>query len=166
MAKHCKYCRYISDYIDGELSVRMADRLILHMETCGRCREMLARFSGIDEDIGILSEIEPSPDFNRRFWRTLDGQRERGFQTSFAWLFSGWRPALAAAAAIMIVFGTVILHGNRFLSKNVTAGAPVSEMAMAKNLDLFENYDMIENLSMLEHFDEISAPISTTGENS
>lgn len=166
MAKHCKYCCYISDYIDGELSARMADRLILHMETCGKCQDMLARFTGIGEDIGMLSGIEPSPDFNRRFWRMLDAKHEKGFQISFAWLFSGWRPALAAAALIMIVFGTVILHGNRFLSGNVPTDAPASEMTMAKNLDLFENYGMIENLSMLEHFDEISAAIPATGGNS
>jgi len=166
MVKHCKYCRYISDYIDGELPVRMADRLILHMESCGKCRDMLALFSGIDEDIGVLSGIEPSPDFNRRFWRTLDAKQEKESQISFGWFFSRWRPALAAAAVIMIVFGTVILHGNRFFSRDVPANIPASEMAMANNLDLFENYDMIDNLFLLEHFDEISAPISTMNGNS
>lgn len=166
MAKHCKFNRYISDYIDGELSARVADRLILHMEFCGNCRKLLESFSEITEDIRAVPGIEPSPDFNRRFWRTLDARREKGFQISFAWLFSGWKPALAAAAIIIIVFTTILLHGNRFLSGDVPAVAPASDIAMAKNLDLFEHYDIIENISMLEHFDEISAQISAVRGNS
>lgn len=157
MDKSCKYSPYISDHIDGELSARMAELLTRHMETCAGCRKMYARFSMIDKEINTISEIDPSPDFNRRFWRTLDAQRGKRFQFSFAGLFSGWRPALAAAAILMIVFGTVLLNGNRFLSKDIPTNNPIDEVLMTKNLDLFEDYDMIDNLPMLENFDAISA---------
>lgn len=157
MTKHCKYSPYVSDAIDGELSEKMKARLMRHMETCVDCRKMYERFAMIDKEIGTLCEIDPSMDFNRRFWRALDAQRGKKFRLSFAGLFSGWRPALATAAVLMIIFGTVMLHGNRFFNKDIPADNPASELVMAENLDLFEDYDMIDNLPMLEHFDEISA---------
>jgi|GEM_PF-6772584 len=158
MARKCKYRHYVSDAVDGELSEEMKARIMAHMELCEECRRLYKRFAHLDQEIAALPEIDPPPDFQLRLWQAIDGKGRKGFMHRFNGFFSGWRPALTAAALVFIfVIATIVLHGRQIAYKNVSEIVPANDFAVAQHLDLFEDYDIINNLPMLEHFDEISA---------
>lgn len=60
--------RYISEYIDGELSPAIACELERHLWTCADCRALLREYQtlvSVTRLLGPRQAREPSPDFTK-----------------------------------------------------------------------------------------------------
>jgi anti-sigma factor RsiW len=94
----CNTAHLISALMDGELPEIEANRLRRHIRACTACSANLEALVQNDALIRKLPEIEPSEQFDRTFWSTveaIDRQREKRSWWRF-WL-SGWRPVAAGA---------------------------------------------------------------------
>jgi anti-sigma factor RsiW len=92
----CNTAHLISALMDGELPEIEANRLRRHIRACTACSANLEALVQNDALIRKLPEIEPSEQFDRTFWSTveaIDRQREKRSWWRF-WL-SGWRPVAA-----------------------------------------------------------------------
>ena len=148
MSYKCKYSRYISAFIDGEMPEDRAEVMRLHVEKCAACHEMMLLSLQLDGHVQNMPAIEPSAGFDRAFKRKLDEQKQKRFEWSFFTGAFGWRPLAATAAVLLVLISALLVYRGAFVSPL----AP-DEIMMAGNLDLYENYDMIQHLDLLEDLD-------------
>lgn len=149
MTSPCKKEVLLSAYLDGELPQPQSDAIAKHLESCPRCRQILASLKHTNDMVQGLATLEPSAQFDRTFWQKVDTLEKR--RKRYAWLrylFSGWRPVLAGGLAGMVAL-VIYTSGSKALSPE--------EMFIAEHMELLENYDMIGNLEMLEHWESIEA---------
>jgi len=145
----CKDANLLSALMDDELPPEDSAAVRRHLETCPGCRDRYAALMRTDATIKGMAALEPSPDFDRTFWRKVADLEDRG--KSRAWLRSwltGWRPLLAsglaaAAAAVILIYSGQV------------GGPTPEEVFIAQNMELLENYDVLEHLDMLEQLDAV-----------
>jgi predicted anti-sigma-YlaC factor YlaD len=78
-------------YQDGELSAENEKAIKTHLDVCEVCRKEEKLLSESWEMLGDLKSIEPSPNFEARFWARV--RQEESKQT-------GWRSLLPAALGL------------------------------------------------------------------
>jgi tetratricopeptide (TPR) repeat protein len=109
--------KLINDYIDGDLSRDQETALKSHLESCPDCRGLLRDFQKIRRDARELPSVAPSP---ITWQKILAGVREAGEEAPSpraekkGWISLIWRPiglryALAAALALVIIGGGLIV---------------------------------------------------------
>lgn len=150
MRRKCKYSRYLSAFIDGEMTEERAEPLRLHVEKCEVCREIMLLSLQLDGQLQKMPEIEPSEEFDRAFRRRLEAQKQKSHGWTLFTDFFKWRPVVAAAAVLVVLVSGVLIYRGAFVS-------PIApkEIQIASNLDLYENYDMIQHLDLLENLNAI-----------
>ncbi len=137
----------------GEVSPEVQE----HVRNCADCAGELA---SLQQTMNLLDEWqapEPSPYFSTRLKARLREESVAPRQTWLAWLR---RPALAAAAAVLIAVGVGLLemspfsHDHNTLANNdsvVRVNAPdtaVSDLQyLDKNADLFADFDALDGQS-------------------
>ena len=143
----CKDERLLSALIDNELPAKQAAAVQRHLAGCPQCQQRLEALQRSDAMLRGLESLTPSADFDRTFWRKVDGLQKAeagGFRLRY-WL-SGWRPVLAAGVAAGLAVA-IFLHGHQ--QQRLSA----EEVSIAQNMELLQNYDMIDHLDMLEKLD-------------
>ncbi len=150
MRRKCKYSRYLSAFIDGEMTEERAEPLRLHVEKCEVCREIMLLSLQLDGRLQQLPEIEPSEEFDRAFRQRLAAQKQKRHGWPFFTDFFKWQPIVAAAAVLVVLVSGVLIYRDA----SVSPAAP-KEMQIASNLDLYENYDMIQHLDLLENLNAV-----------
>jgi hypothetical protein len=136
--------------MDGELSGEKAARVRSHLETCEDCRKEIESFQIVDSLFLGIREIEPSGGFERSFWRKVADIEEKKTHRSFwGFVFSGWRPYLATALAVVLVAGFFFLRGRSL------PGPGPEEILIAEQLELLVDFDLINQLDLLENWDAI-----------
>ncbi len=147
----CKDETLLSALMDDELPPEHCAAVRRHLETCPACQRRYTALLRTDAMVKGMAPLEPSPDFDRGFWRKIAELEDRGRgRARFRSWLAGWRPlfasGLAAAAAAVI-----------FIYSAQDRGPTPEEVFIAQHMDLLENYDVIEHLDMLEQFDAIEA---------
>lgn len=146
----------LSAYSDGQLPEKETARVRRHLESCASCRKLvadIARMRRLMQDVG---EVEPSPEFDRNFWRKVQllgpsHSRKPWFQ----WPDFGFRPAWAAlaAASLVLAMGLALHFGQGNTPK--TAGLDAASLQIAEDMELYEELDMIRHLDLLENWDAV-----------
>lgn len=142
----------LSAWMDGALSADQAAEVGRHLDQCPACRKEHAALAAVDRLLKEVPEISPSPDFSRNFWKKLDAaQSRRGRITRFfETFFNSWRPALAAAAALVVLgAGSVLLY--RAGEKKNDSAMPV----IAENMQFYADYELLENLELFENWEAV-----------
>ncbi len=157
MHRACKHCRKeLVAYHDGELSERVRQRVSEHLDRCADCRTELDALRTALALLAAPPEIEPSADYDRRFWdkirhiRTERAENRARLADGF-WRLLSRRSALAGAAALAVCVCLATLIAVR--SPRQPSG---EELVIAQNIDLFENLEIIEKSEALEQFELIS----------
>lgn len=128
-----------------------------HLRSCAACAAELA---SLQQTMSLLDEWqapEPSPYFNTRLQARLREESLASGREWFAWLR---RPAIAAAAAVLIAVGVGLLELSPFDHENNTLatsngvhaqGSAVSDLQyLDKNADLFADFDALDGQSATE----------------
>jgi anti-sigma factor RsiW len=150
MQSNCRFEKYISPYIDGELGPQQTADIRVHLNSCTVCHALYRKYAGADERLRSLESIPVSSEFDRAFWRKADQQDQRRRRFGLGW---GFRPALAAAATLLLVAGLLFLP-----SDTRKAGLSAEQVVIAENLDFFSDYEVVRHLDLLENWDEINEP--------
>lgn len=129
-----------------------------HLRSCAACSAELA---SLQQTMSLLDEWqtpEPSPYFATRLRAQL---REEAIAPRRDWLAWARRPAVAAAAAVLIAVGVGLLELSPFRaeSNKENGGAHVTTQASAvtdlqyldKNADLFADFDALDGQSSTEN---------------
>ena len=144
-------------YLDRELERAEHDAVDAHLRECEACRAALERQRGLALALAGLPRIEPSPQFEARFWARLSRQRDAAASAGLAGWLSPRRLALslggAAAAAAALVLAMQLGSGP----------GPVPELdadwevvADADSYELFtEDLELLEVLEILEAWDAV-----------
>jgi len=156
----CPFLKKLSLYIDRELPENQADHVRQHIVTCHECQQALEKWQFADHMIAGLEPIEPSAQFEQKFWEKInslkDKRRKRwSFLNSGIW---GLRPALAAAAAAVIV-----VAGITYYVESSSPQLTSEDLTISENLEFYSDLDMLSHLDMLEHWNEV---MSTHGQSS
>ncbi len=106
----------MAEYVQGDLSTAGADSIRRHIESCPACSREHEAFVKSWELLDDWKDVEPSSDFNARFWSLADAQENAGmvkhpspmekFLSSFLSLFTfrvpAWSVAVLLIAAIYL----------------------------------------------------------------
>lgn len=122
----------LQEYIDGCLSPAAAVPLQHHLDACPTCRAELAVFTSATRLVRALPEVA-SP---ARVREAVAAEQRR--RTRRVPAFLGWRPALAAAAALIAVGGLALLRHSpqAELSPTVAQAPAAPQMPVSDSLDV------------------------------
>lgn len=130
----------ISGYVDGSINHNQEAALKAHLESCPDCRELLRDFQKIVEQAKGLPSLSPSP----LAWQKIAAgvreakkgeflpAREKRSWFTLNWSPAGLRYALAAAMALVIVGGGLIV-GLRSRQGGGEAGYALAKLKEAQN---------------------------------
>ncbi|MCL2209276.1 MAG: zf-HC2 domain-containing protein [Treponema sp.] len=128
----CPEPQLISDYMDGELPSPWKEKLESHLSECSVCREKLDSFRGFFN--WKHDEQELMEESKKAVWKKL---QSRPVQTLRTYNAGVWQrklsvplPALAAAAAVVLLFGAMIW----VRSGSANGGNTVNSFANAPNV--------------------------------
>jgi anti-sigma factor RsiW len=145
----CKNESLLSALSDGELSGEESEAIRHHLESCPLCRQRFEGMRKADAVVRGVALIDPSPDFDRVFWRKIaDLENREKSRFRIGSLLSGWRPFFATGVAAAITAAILIYTGQ---NKNSTQ----DEAVIAQNIELLQDYDVIEQLDILEHWNDL-----------
>ena len=114
----------ISMLIDGELDEEKAAEVRAHIAACPDCAAVYALLSGVG---GALEEDVPAG-LHEKIMKSVDqAERVKKAQRRFTVL----RPALTAAACLVVIVGTILLTGNLMHSRKA---APETAMSLASGV--------------------------------
>lgn len=151
MSKLCPVEIQLSAFLDGELSELENQRIKQHLEGCRFCRQALAELSAADGMVQELEVLEPSPGFERAFWRQIADLEEK--QQVRWWqhlLRPGWRPVLATGLAAGLVVGLFFITG-------VDNAVSLEDRFVAENIDFLNDYEVIRDLDILQNWEALEA---------
>lgn len=88
----------LSAYLDNELSEKERLEIERHIEICRDCREEIETLSSLNNNLlNLKEEIEPSSNFNMKFWERVKAEDERKKIGLF------WLPIPATAVLLLII---------------------------------------------------------------
>jgi len=130
----------IMGYVDGRLKESERAEVEKHLASCASCRLRVSEFRSVNELLGELPQIEPSPAFDTRVRaRVAALPKKRGW---WGWFAPSPRVAFAAS---MLLLATVWLGR----STSVPVIPPTDEAQIDQNLPALENYDVISDFGPL-----------------
>jgi anti-sigma factor (TIGR02949 family) len=100
---------HIEAYVDRELAREDTNALEKHLAACGHCRRELALAERVRSELRALPELECDDRVTDEVIGQIEGPRHRAPLRSPSWWLGGrLRPALAVAAAVLIITASVV----------------------------------------------------------
>jgi predicted anti-sigma-YlaC factor YlaD len=154
MNNKCPFSEKLSLYIDGELTNEASERIRRHLQSCSACENELNRFQSVNQMLDEIKKIEPSPDFERAFWRKINSIKEKKKKKWSLKDFGLWRlrPILAGATVV----ATIAMVAMLYVEKGASKWNP-EDLAISKDLQFYSDLDIVSHLDMLENWDEIKS---------
>lgn len=141
----------ISLYGDAVLTREEKERVDVHVETCARCRALLAEHKKTWDVLGAWQQIEPPSDYVSRFW-TVCTTQEKWYESLFrlAATITRSRKLAYSVALVLLLIAVVPVSVYRYI-ENVEARAFVislseDEWEMIENLDLLAELDVLDSM--------------------
>lgn len=109
----------LSAYLDNELSQEEKQKVSEHLKNCKNCVEEIKVLSKLNNLVNKQKEIEPSSNFNMKFWERVRKDEDK----KKAGLF--WLPLPATAILLFIIlfqltnFSYALLNNKDFEVKNI-----------------------------------------------
>lgn len=119
---------------EDELTLVEREALESHMESCTACHVAYDEFVRVMEAVQGLPKMEAGPEFAEGVWsriRAVESPRARGVRFAWSWSWASFRPALAAAACLVVVGGVVAYLQNQGGPSSVANPSPVTEQRQA-----------------------------------
>lgn len=152
----CKKIKeHLVSYLDKELEANIKDEVEKHLESCNECSAHFKEIKKSFEMVGDFGEIEPSADFDKKFFAKLDALKEEkkefdvhGLLEKIKDFLFGYRriPAYAVSAVVVLLLAFVFM--NKFVMEP-------REMEVANLYELLSNYEVINDIELIENLDVI-----------
>ena len=165
--------KLLSPLIDGELPAAHAREVREHLGKCPQCAREFRLLTSPWDALLAHKDIEPSPDFEERFWRRLRDEQVRVTEirpAAFTWrrLFK-WSPAIAAGFLLAFFAGWMSAGGGATPTAAVKPAPTAqtddkndwddtlttSELAFLTDYEMIEQIDLLKALPVLQT-DELS----------
>ena len=134
-------------YVDGRLKESERGDVEKHLAVCTACRVRANEFRSVNDLLGELPMIEPSPAFDVRVRARVAAEPVK--QNWWAWV---WPSPRIAFAASMLLLATIWI-GSRPSNVNTTNGGSngtIPQSIDPNDLPVLENYDILANFEPLE----------------
>jgi anti-sigma factor RsiW len=131
----------LGDFVDGTLTPERAGGVEAHVRNCVRCRATVADFTAIREAARTLEPQMPAAHVWTHIAAALEQeQRHRATAPATWWrLASGalaWKPLVAAAAMVVVLFGGTWLAWHDASSRAGNRPAATTAINVARSIDL------------------------------
>jgi anti-sigma factor RsiW len=140
------YNHELDAYLDGELDPRTSEVLQAHLPGCGACSAALGRRECLEHGLRSLPPVEPSPQFEARFWARLaraeerPSWRERWFRVPrLAWVAGG--AALVLGLALLVSLRDPALSAQDWA---IVADAEGFDLVLEADPELLAALDVLE----------------------
>ncbi len=132
--------KMISLYLDNELKEAQKQEMLLHIDSCPKCRKNFEFTNEILQNLRSEDHIDVSPYFFQKLQRRIKENENREFFPLFNPRF-----AFASAAALSIIIGSSFfagaLIGNDYLAQtDKSETASIQEAKSALKLETLEEY--------------------------
>ena len=67
----CRYSKYLSRYVDGELSAEKMAEVREHIQRCSFCSQQIQEMEKVNKIMGVLKEVDVSPSYEYKFQMKL-----------------------------------------------------------------------------------------------
>src|SRR5262249_28293922 len=125
-----------------------------HLASCHACSVQVNEFRAVNDLLGELPMVEPSPEFDVRVRARVAAEPVRQSWWSWAWP----SPRVAFAASALLV--AILWLGYR--SEHATQPIPVDEAEMMQDLSVIEDHDTLSNFEPLK---SLPGPVDTEDTN-
>lgn len=122
-----KECRATRQEIDqSELHQRLGDPALQHIASCPACRDFHGERTRLRELVGSLEPVVAPGDFDMRLRARIAARQDTAARSSFFQRFIVSTPAMAAAALVVMLAGSIVwlVQRQRDQQSTLTAGAP------------------------------------------
>jgi anti-sigma factor RsiW len=153
----------LKPFLDGKLSGDESFGVRSHLASCRDCASKLKSTEWIEILPALDEMIEPSEDFNARFYEKLEArQRQPDYSKRpdrsvwsrlMAWGWP-WRLAAVGTLATLIVAG---IYFGKSPSEALDRSAVYYDIGVTENLPLLQEMTLINNLDLLENLDAIES---------
>src|SRR5262249_19223051 len=126
-----------------------------HLAACSACSVQVNEFRAVNDLLGELPIVEPSPEFDVRVRSRLAAEPVKQKQTWWSWAWPSPRVAFAATALL----AAVLWLGYR--KESVTPPIPpeVADEQLMQDLPVIEDHDTLSNFEPLK---ELPPPVDAS----
>jgi predicted anti-sigma-YlaC factor YlaD len=143
MAMNCRRIqKKLSAFQDGELNADERVIVSMHLQNCPFCRSVYADMEEAWQSLNVITEIEPSPGFNRDLYRKIHTAANQHQRQWFPWLLQLF-PTPAATMAILLI-GVLLgaFLGNSIVTVGpLSIGNQISYSQTLREVDFFKAFD-------------------------
>ncbi|MEK6335329.1 MAG: hypothetical protein AABM67_10290 [Acidobacteriota bacterium] len=128
-------CRATRREIDeSELHQRLSDPALSHVQSCEACREFQGERARLRELVGSLDPVRAPGDFDMRLRARIAAEESRAPRASLFQRFVVSTPAMAVAALLVMLAGSVVwFMQNRNQQPSVAAGSGTTDVKSIEN---------------------------------
>jgi anti-sigma factor RsiW len=139
----------------GELEGAERARVEDHLRGCAACREALAAFSGLIEELAATAPAVPPIHWGAYRAELREKLERRTAPHATAWI-AVWRPAPALVA--MGLLAALVYVGLPGGGRGSLTGdrIPLENLILASQLDMLAKLDVVQQLDVIEDFDVIN----------
>jgi len=143
-------------YADGRLKESERAEVEKHLAACHACRVRANEFRSVNELLGELPMIEPSPAFDVRVRARVAAEPVK--QSWWVWMWPS--PRIAFAASMLLL--AMLWVGNR--SQPIAPVIPPEEAdaSMMQDISVMEDHDTLANFEPLK---ELPPPVEVTADS-
>src|SRR5260370_22962124 len=109
--KNCRATRLEID--QSELGQHLSDQVLQHLASCPPCSEFRAQRGSLRELIGGLEPVVAPADFDVQLRARIAREKENRARRSFIFRFVISTPAIAVAALLVMIVGTIVWVSQR-----------------------------------------------------
>lgn len=159
------------DYIDGQLAPAIRNKVDEHLKACAECRDELAQFSRLFEEMSTAPLEQPSPSLKENFQSML--QSELNIAATMEMLKSRQEPKvvpmrkntvwLQVAASVVLVLGGLFagmqLKGDQSATREIASvKTELQQMKEAMMLNLLNEESASDRIRAVSYAEELNNP--------
>jgi anti-sigma factor RsiW len=140
-------------YVDGRLKETERAEMEKHLASCAVCSVQVTEFRAVNDLLGELPMVEPSPEFDVRVRARVAAEPVKQKQSWWSWAWPAPRVAFAATALLAATL-FVAYRGVEVVAPPIPPDE--ADAQMIQDLSVIEDHDTLSNFEPLK---ELPPPV-------